>query len=46
LVPGDRLNGPALIIEGQTTTVVGPRFDAVIDEGANIVMSRRSVAES
>jgi N-methylhydantoinase A len=46
LAPGDWLNGPALIIEGQTTTVVGPSFDAVIDEGANIVMSRRSVADS
>jgi N-methylhydantoinase A len=44
LAPGEWLNGPALIVEGQTTTVVGPSFDAVIDEGANIRMSRRRFA--
>jgi N-methylhydantoinase A len=39
LAPGDWLIGPALIAEGQTTTLVGSRFNAVIDAGHNIVMS-------
>jgi N-methylhydantoinase A len=42
LQAGDWLAGPALIVEGQTTTFVGARFDAVIDEGGNIVMTRRT----
>jgi N-methylhydantoinase A len=46
LAPGEWLNGPALIVEGQTTTVVGASFDAVIDEGGYIRMSRRSFAST
>jgi N-methylhydantoinase A len=42
LEPGDWVSGPALIIEGQTTTFVGPRFDAVLDGGGNIVMTKRA----
>ena len=41
---GDRIEGPALIVEPQTTTLVGPRFDAVIDRGGNIVMNRQAQA--
>jgi N-methylhydantoinase A len=41
LAPGDRLNGPALITEDQTTTVVTSRFDATIDARGYIVMTRR-----
>ena len=41
LVRGDRIDGPALIIEAQTTTLVGPEFDATIDAVGNIVMNRR-----
>lgn len=38
---GHHINGPALIVETQTTTLVGPEFDAVIDAIGNIVMRRR-----
>lgn len=41
LRPGDRLSGPALIIEDETTTVVSPSFDAHIDGHGYIVMTRR-----
>lgn len=41
LAPGDRVEGPALIIEAQTTTVVTARFDARIDAAGNIVLTRR-----
>jgi N-methylhydantoinase A len=42
LASGDWLGGPALIVEGQTTSFVGSTFDALIDDGGNIVMSRRN----
>jgi N-methylhydantoinase A len=42
LLAGDWMTGPALIVEGQTTTFVGARFDAVIDKGGNIVMTRKT----
>jgi N-methylhydantoinase A len=45
LQAGDGVAGPALIVEGQTTTFVGPRFDAVVDDGGNIVMTRRASDE-
>ena len=38
---GDKIAGPALIVEPQTTTLVGPEFDAIIDAVGNIVMTRR-----
>jgi N-methylhydantoinase A len=41
LEPGDRLDGPALIVEAQTTSYVAPGFDAIIDGAGNIVMTRR-----
>jgi N-methylhydantoinase A len=40
LVPGDRLVGPVLITESQTTTVVTSSFEARISEQGHIVLSR------
>jgi N-methylhydantoinase A len=41
LAPGDALDGPALIVEDQTTTVVSSRLAARIDGGGNIILERR-----
>jgi len=41
LQAGDAIQGPALITETQTTTVVTSNYDAVIDSGGHIVMTRR-----
>jgi N-methylhydantoinase A len=41
LAPGDEIEGPALIIEPQTTTYVSPQFDARVDGASNIVLTRR-----
>ncbi len=41
---GDRVAGPALIVEAQTTTVVTSRFDAYIDPARNIVLLRKARA--
>jgi N-methylhydantoinase A len=38
---GDRLRGPVLITEDQTTTVVTSNYRAEIDARGNIVMTRR-----
>ena len=40
LRPGDRIKGPALIVEDETTTVISPSFDAVIDAREYIVLTR------
>ncbi len=40
LTRGDRIDGPALIVEPQTTTFVSSAFSARIDLAGNIVMSR------
>ena len=40
LVPGDRLSGPALIAEPQTTTFVGSDFGARVDTHGNLVLTR------
>ena len=37
---GDRIEGPALIVEAQTTTYVSPDFTASVDGVANLVLSR------
>jgi N-methylhydantoinase A len=42
LAPGDRLPGPALITEPQTTTVVGSGWDAHIDPFGHIVLERKA----
>jgi N-methylhydantoinase A len=41
LPPGARIAGPALIVEDQTTTVVGPAFDARVNGIGYIVLNRR-----
>jgi len=41
LVPGDRLRGPALIVERETTTVISSVFDAAIDARGYIVLTRK-----
>ena len=38
---GDHITGPALIVEAQTTSLISPGYEAVIDQVGNIVMSRR-----
>ena len=40
LKTGDRIEGPALVAESQTTTLVDRGFQAVIDTAGNIVMTR------
>ncbi len=40
LRPGDRLSGPALIIEPQTTTFVSADYEAHADGGGNIWLTR------
>lgn len=42
LEQGDRVEGPALIVEAQTTCVVTARFDAIVDNARNIVMTRKA----
>jgi len=44
LAPGDRICGPALITEDQTTTVVTANYDAGIDARGYIIMVRRERA--
>ncbi len=44
LRPGDYLDGPALIIEPQTTTFVSADFSAHIDGGSNIWLTRNREA--
>ncbi len=41
LRPGDALDGPALIVEAQTTSYVAPGFTAALDGAGNIVMTRQ-----
>lgn len=41
LAPGDRLRGPAVIVERETSTIVSSRFDAAIDARGYIILTRR-----
>lgn len=41
LSPGDWFEGPALVIERETTTVVSPAFDCAINDLGYIVLTRR-----
>lgn len=41
LQAGDHIKGPALIAEAQTTSLVSPGYEALIDRAGNIVMRRR-----
>jgi N-methylhydantoinase A len=45
LEPGMRLAGPALIVEDQTTTVVGAGFAAFLDSQGHLVMERKRNGE-
>jgi N-methylhydantoinase A len=44
LGPGDHLSGPALIVEAQTTTFVSADFEASVDGGGNIWLTRNREA--
>ncbi len=41
LAPGDRLQGPALIAEAQTTTFVSADFNALVDQAGNLHLTRK-----
>jgi len=41
LKPGDTIEGPALITEDQTTTVVTSSYNAMVNERSYIILSRR-----
>lgn len=41
LVPGDRIAGPAIICEAETTTVVSSHYDAYINQRGFIVLTRK-----
>jgi len=41
LRPGDRISGPALIVEDGTTTVVTSAFNLTVDAHDNLVLTRR-----
>lgn len=41
LAPGTPISGPAIIVERETSTVVSPRFDAVINTYGDIVLTRK-----
>ena len=43
LGPGDTLTGPALIVEPQTSTLVGTGFNVTVDSGLNIVLTLEEV---
>ena len=42
LVPGNRVEGPALIVEAQTTALVAPDFEAEVDGGGNLFLLKTS----
>ena len=44
LRPGDRMAGPVLIVEDETTTVVSPAFDAEVDARNYLVLTRKSTS--
>jgi N-methylhydantoinase A len=45
LCPGDRLTGPSLITEPQTTTYVAADFSACVDVSGNLLLSRIPVEQ-
>ena len=44
LVAGDRVSGPAIIVERETSTVVTTPFDAVLQSDGSILLVRKEVA--
>ena len=45
LEPGDRFNGPALVTEPQTTTLVSADFAVQVDQLGNLVLTRNHFGE-
>ena len=43
LIAGDRVEGPAVIVERETSTVVTPRFDAVVQSDGSILLVRKEI---
>jgi N-methylhydantoinase A len=41
LAPGARVKGPAIIVEAGTSTLVRAGFDAEIDAGLGLVLTRK-----
>ena len=41
LCPGDLITGPALIVESQTTTLVSPDFEALLDQRGNLRLEKK-----
>ena len=46
LRPGHRVDGPALVLEDQTTTVVAPDFDLAVDGRNHLVLTRRTTGST
>jgi N-methylhydantoinase A len=46
LKPGDRLSGPVLIVEPQTTTLVSRDFLAAVDGDGNLLLTRDTLKEA
>ena len=44
LSPGDRISGPAIIVESETSTVVTTLFDAVLQSDGSILLVRKGAA--
>ncbi|HEY9214639.1 MAG TPA: hydantoinase/oxoprolinase family protein [Ancylobacter sp.] len=44
LSPGDRVSGPAVIVERETSTVVTTTFDAVMQSDGGILLVRKEIA--
>lgn len=44
MAPGDKVEGPAIIVEDETTTFITGSFDAWIDAAGSIVMDRKESA--
>ena len=45
LAPGATLDGPALIVEPQTTTYVSADFSAACDASGNLILTRKEDAQ-
>ncbi|TGE01090.1 hydantoinase/oxoprolinase family protein [Methylobacterium nonmethylotrophicum] len=41
LAPGDRVAGPAVIVERETSTILNPRFDAVLQGDGSLLLVRK-----
>lgn len=41
LLPGNKIEGPAVVTEFSATTIIPPNFDAVVDVYGNLILSRK-----